>query len=467
MRAQSLLSFLFLVLATGATGAADDFGTGDPLLRDPQWIFGQSKRPEVDTKNSVKASLSFLREREPELTPEEYAIYEKIAGLLSTSPELGVTMLEGMMNEKERPSPAFEFALGNAYYSANRMDEATKYYRSAIDRYPDFLRAWKNLGMVHYAKSDFAEAVKCLSKAMILGDKEPTTAGLLGYCLEMQGDLLAAETAYLQALSSDPANPDWQRGLLGIYVRERQFGRAESLIRRMIKATPTDAHLWLDYAGILISDHRALEAMAVLESAQAAGVAGPDELLLLGDLYAQQGLATEAAAVYAKVLGADRSRGEQKLVYFAQVLIAAGKVPEAEQTLAAIKGAPTAEGRIALLQTRADLLMAKQRWSEARKEIEALLAIAPLNGRALLSLGRTYAKEDDLPRAGFAFEAAARLPEAAYQANLELGNIEVKNRHFAKAVAYLEKALQLKKSDEIEDYLVRLRALVPSDAHSG
>lgn len=235
----------------------------------------------------------------------------------------------------------------------------------------------------------------------------------------------------------------------------------------MIKATPTDAHLWLDYAGILISDHRALEAMAVLESAQAAGVAGPDELLLLGDLYAQQGLATEAAAVYAKVLGADRSRGEQKLVYFAQVLIAAGKVPEAEQTLAAIKGAPTAEGRIALLQTRADLLMAKQRWSEARKEIEALLAIAPLNGRALLSLGRTYAKEDDLPRAGFAFEAAARLPEAAYQANLELGNIEVKNRHFAKAVAYLEKALQLKKSDEIEDYLVRLRALVPSDAHSG
>ena len=459
---------LILLLAGMLAGPVAGEDPNDEFYERNRLLLDQMSRPpQVDTKRIVKESGSFLKEREPEMTPEEYALYEKIVTMLTTNADLAVKMLEAMTNEKERPSPAFEFILGNAYYAANQTERSEKSYRSAIERYPDFLRAWKNLGVLYYSGSRYPEAVTCFSKAVVLGDREPSTFGLLGYCLERQGNPIAAEMAYMQALGGDPANADWKEGLLRIYVEAKQYGRAEPLVRSLIRERPTETRFWLNYAGILVADQRKLEAMAVLESAQVAGAAGPDELTLLGDLYAEQGLAAEAVAVYGKVLGPARARGEQKLLQFARVLITAGRLPEAEQTLAALKGEPTPAGRLALLQARAELLMAKKLWPEARREIEALLALAPLNGRALLTLGRTHLEQKDLPHAAFAFEAAVRIPETAYPASLELANIELKNRRYAKAVEYLERALRLQRTDAVEDYLAHIRALVPPEANSG
>ncbi len=461
-----LAMVMMVAAAAGGRVAADDVDAGGALerLERDRWIAGQPRTPpKVDTDRLIKASRSFLHEREPELSPEDYAVYEKTVGLIATSPDLAVKLLGTMVGGKDKPSPAFEFALGNAYYEAKQIDLAEKSFRSAVEHYPEFLRAWKNLGVLYYSIDRAADAVKCLAKALALGDRDSSTFGLLGYCLETQGNLNGAEAAYLQAASSDPESADWQEGLLRIYIKGKQYGRAEPMLRELIRKKPTDTGLWLNYAGVLIADHRKLEAMAVLEEAQTAGAAGPDELALLGDLYAEQGLATEAAGIYAKILGPARPRGEQKLVYYAQVLIAAGRLPEAEQALAAVKGELTPAGRLALLQTRTDLLMAKKLWPDARREIEALIALAPLNGRALLTLGRIYVEEKDLPHATFAFQTAYRIPESTYQAGLELANIEVRSRHYGKAVGYLEKALSLQRSDAVEDYLARVRSLLPTE----
>ncbi len=450
--------------ARGQNDAASDF----ERYQQEHWVTSRTASPpSVNTQKLVKASSSILHEREPELTPEEYALYEKVVAMLAANPDFAVKLLETMMGEKEKPSPAFEFVLGNAYYEAKKMDLAEKYYRSAVEHYPEFLRAWKNLGVLYYSTNRLAEAVKCFSKAMSLGDRDPSTLGLLGYCLETQGDLVPAEAAYLQAASTDPTNTDWQEGLLRIYIKGKEYGRAEPLVRSLIKEKPTETALWLDYASILISDHRKLEAIAILETAEAAGAADPDEMSLLGDLYAEQGLAPEAAAAYAKLLGPARARGEQKLIYYAEVLIAAGRLAEAEQTLAAVKGDLTPAGKLALLQTRADLSMARKQWPEARREIEALLALAPLNGPALLTLGRTYIEEKDWAHASFAYEEAYRIPDSTYRASLELANIEVRTRHYARAAAYLQKALQLHPSDTVEDYLARIRTLIPAEEKTG
>ncbi len=451
-----------LVGAGSDTEDAIDRFTQDQLIRNRE-----AKPPVVDTRKVVKASNSFLHEREPELTPEEYALYQKIVTMLSTDPALAVKLLEAMMGGNNRPSPAFEFVLGNAYFEANQMPLAEKYYRGAVKDYPEFLRAWKNLGVLYNSTNRLGEAEKCFAKALALGDRDPSTLGLLGYSLEMQGDLVGAEVDYLQAVGLEPTNTDWQEGLLRVYIKGKQYGRAESLVRTLIKEKPADTGLWLDYAGILISENHKLEAMAVLETAQAAGAADPQALSLLGDLYAEQGLAPEAAATYAKLLGSDRSLGEKKLVYYAQVLIASGRLDEAAQTLAACKGEPTPAGRIELLRTRADLLMAEKRWPAARREVESLLKQSPLDGPALLALGRTYVEEKDLAHANFAFEQASRVPACAYRANLELANIAVQNRDYSKAVAYLQQALRLQQSDAVEDYLARIRALVPAEDKPG
>ena len=82
-----------------------------------------------------------------------------------------------------------------------------------------------------------------------------------------------------------------------------------------------------------------------------------------------------------------------------------------------------------------------------------------MNGRALLSVGRTYAAEENWARATLAFEAAYRVPETIYRASLELANIELRNRHYDRSVEYLEKALSIQKTDGVADYLARVRTL--------
>jgi tetratricopeptide (TPR) repeat protein len=121
---------------------------------------------------------------------------------------------------------------------------------------------------------------------------------------------------------------------------------------------------------------------------------------------------------------------------------------------------------VALLQTRADLYTAERKWPEARRELEQLLKVSPLDGKALVSLGRAYASDDDVPRATLAFEAAYRVASSTYIASLELANIELKNRHYAKSVEYLEKALSIERTDAVEDFLVRVRTLVVRDGQT-
>jgi tetratricopeptide (TPR) repeat protein len=415
--------------------------------------------PKVDVKRIVNDSSSFLKEREPEMTEEEYALYQKVVTMLSTNPDFAVKILEAMMSDKDPPSPAFNFILGNAYYAAGQYEKSEASYRSAIGAFPTFLRAWVNLGILYYSTDRYADAVPCFSKAIVLGDRDSSTFGLLGYSLEKEGNVVSSEMAYMQALSGDPSNSDWKEGLLRICIAGKQYGRAESLVRSLIKDRPTESQFWLIYANILLSDNRKLQATILLETADGMGIAGTEEESLLGDLYADQGLIPEAGAAYSKVLAASPELGERKLLRYAQVLIAGGQLASAENVLGSLQTDKAQESQMEILQTKADLYAAQERWPEAMREIDSLLNLSPLNGRALLSQGRAFASEGDVPRATLSFEEAYRIASTQYTASLELANIELKNRHYSKSVEYLESALKIEKTDAVEDFLARVKTL--------
>jgi tetratricopeptide (TPR) repeat protein len=419
--------------------------------------------PKLDPKRIINESNSFLKEREPEMTEEEYALYQKVVTMLASNPDFALKLLEAMFVEKDQPSPAFQFILGNAYYAANQNDKAELNYRAAVNRYPTFLRAWVNLGVLYYSSGRYEEAIPCFSKAVTLGDRDSSTFGLLGYSLQRTGDLVSAEMAYMQALSGEPSNTDWKEGLLEICIQGRQFTRAESLVKGLIKEKPTDANYWLTYSNILLSEGRKVDATVVLETASSAGASDMSNLSMLGDLYAEQGMVPEAASVYQKILAQSPEIGEPKLLHYSQVLISIDKLQDAEATLDRIKPGPHGELSVNVHQARADLLAAEKKWPEERRELDALLTIAPLNGRALISLGRSYAAEDNTARAQLAFETAYGVPSSTYIASLELANIELRNRHYSKCVEYLERALSIEKTDDVRDFLVRVRSLVTKD----
>src|SRR6202522_3463570 len=72
-----------------------------------------ASEPKVDPKRIINESSSFLKEREPEMTEEEYALYQKVVTMLASNPDFAVKLLEAMYTDKEPPSPAFQFILGN------------------------------------------------------------------------------------------------------------------------------------------------------------------------------------------------------------------------------------------------------------------------------------------------------------------------------------------------------------------
>jgi tetratricopeptide (TPR) repeat protein len=460
------LTLLILCLLTPRPGWGQDQTMLDQFLNDTYRRQNSRAEPKLDPKRIINRSNSFLKEREPEMTAEEYALYEKVVTMLESNPAFAVKLLEAMMNEKEPPSPAFEFILGNAYYGAGEAGKAEARYRSAVQRYPTFVRAWNNLGVLYYTAGRYAEAIPCFSKSVTLGDREPMTFGLLGSCLERGEDYVAAELAYMQALGGDPSNIDWKEGLLRISLQQKQHARAEALVRKLIKESPQEARYWLVYANLMLSENRKLEAITLLETAAGTGVAGVEELALLGDLYADQNFIPEALGIYRKLLAASADVGTGRMLGYANMLTAAGKYREAKEALDWLAAKVAPGNRLAFLQARADWFTAQKQWLAARGEFEAILREAPLSGRALLGLGRTYAAQDDLAHATLAFEAAFRVADSKYLACLELANVELRNRHYARSVEYLQQALRIERTDAVEDYLARVQTLVSDEPQS-
>lgn len=414
--------------------------------------------PQLDPTKIINASYSFLKEREPEMTETEYALYEKVIPMISAQPEFALRLLEGMVGEADS-SAAFEFVLGNVYFEQKRYADAERRFRLATDKYPTFVRAWDNLGILYFTTERYAEAVPCFTEAIILGRTEPRLFGLLGFCLFKSGNPLAAEAAYLQAYSLDPNNPDWLEGLLSSYLDSEQYSRAESLLRQLVRLKPREGRFWLLLGNVLLTQGRKIDAIAELEAGLALQALEPDGLGLLADLYAEQKFYPEAVRTYQALAARDPDFGTERMLRYASALTGEGSYARALEVLAAVEPLAGEQQKTDVLRARADLHLARKEWTEARALLEQVIARDPLNGRALLDLGTIEETLGNDTQATFYLEAAARLPAQAYAANLKLANLNVKLAHYDDALTYIDEALQLQRSPELLQFQARVQAM--------
>ncbi len=411
----------------------------------------------------INQSANFLKNREPEMTGAEYALYEKVVSMLSVQPDFAMQLLESMMSGKERPSPAFEFVLGNAYYNSNRLDLAEQHYRRALDQMPEYQRAWSNLGILYYNGGRYQEAASALGKAVELGDATSETLGLLGFAMQRCGNTVAAEMAYLRALGAAPENVDWIEGLFNIYAEGHQYGRAESLARQLIRLQPREAKHWLHYANLLVAQDRRQDAIVALETARGMQFGDDAVLLLLGDLYAQEHFVPEAMAVYREVQQRTPDIGTSRALAYAQMLVAERKPKAALELLAGIEAKLNAPMRGTFLETRAEAYAAMENWTAARQDLEAVLAIQPLNGAAMLRLGQVLKSADQPLVAQQILEAAVARTDVAYQAHLELADLALRLRHFRECADQLAQALTLQKTPAIQEYLEKIKTIADQE----
>jgi len=421
-------------------------------------------KAKLDPKRIINRSMHFLVDREPDISAEENALYEKAHDLAATKPESALTLLEGLVEtrkDREPASPAFDLLLGNIYYAAGQTAKAEARYLRAVERYPAFLRAWTNLGVLYYAQGHFAKAIPCLTRAVALGDRESTTLGMTALCLENTGDAVGAELAFVQALALDPGNIGWMDGLVRVFMRAKQYSRAEVMIRNLIKERPAEPRYWLIYADIMVATDRKLAAIALLEQTLSTGIAGPEQLSELAGLLADENLIPEAVRTYGKIPVTAEALGERKTLQLVRVLIASSDWPKAQALLDEL-GKLGGSGQEAFLRTQADLFAGQKKWREARKVLDELLRLNPMDGNALVSLGRAYLGEGDEVHAILAFQSAVQTKEGEHPASLALANLELRHRHYERSVSHLERALSLEKNDELEEILTRVRSLVSS-----
>ena len=436
------------------------------ILLPGTWLAGAAagavKPPSVDPNRIINESYNFLKEREPEMTDDEYALYERVIPMAKDRPEFALRILETMVADEKEESAAFEFALANVYYTQDRHADAEAHFRKAIERYPQYQRAWLSLGTLYYVTSRFEQAVDCYGRAIALGDREAQTLGLLGYSLYSTGNPLAAEMAYMQAMAADPKNPDWIGAVINLLIDNREYTRAEPLARRLVVLRPRESGSWNLLAGVLAALGRKPDACAQLELASTLGVVDADGVALLGDLYFEQGFVAEASEVYKRLAQLSPAIGLARQLTCVQASIAEGRVGEAARAFASIPAPQEGEDRARYLQVRAQVRIAEADTPAARQDLLEVLALEPLNGWALVTLGDSYKDEGDDTRAEFYFGEATRVAEFAYRAHLELANACLRARRFAASVTHLEAALALEKSPELQRHLAQVRLLVES-----
>ena len=134
------------------------------------------------------------------------------------------------LKEFEKALPFFEQAvvlnshyfsavyhLGQVYWILNRDYDAIRAYQKAIEIEPEYVEPYFNIAKI-FLENDRLDAVKQMADVVIgFAPDEPEAYDLLGVVYQAQGDVIAAEAAFLKTLSLDPKMIASHLGLAQIY----------------------------------------------------------------------------------------------------------------------------------------------------------------------------------------------------------------------------------------------------------
>jgi pentatricopeptide repeat protein len=290
-----------------------------PLLGTAQSISVDKPITESELAKKIQGSYGFLSNREPALNQGEYAIVEKFLPFLEEDPNFALEMIEGLTANNQDLSASFDFVLGNLYYQSQREPDALQSYKKALAKYPDYMRAWRSIGWISLYAEDYETALDAFGKAIKLGDTEPDTFGQIGYCYYLQGDHMAAQSAYSQALLYDPTNLDWMRGNLSCHIALGNNEAAIVILESLTRRQPEEGEFWRTLSNLYIQQEDFIEAAACMEFLRLTNEMNFEEYDMLARVYINTESFDLAAEVFIE-------------------MIAKGHVPDGDALLICVNG---------------------------------------------------------------------------------------------------------------------------------
>ena len=172
-------------------------------------------------------------------------------GMLLTdtrAPAAAIIRLREALAEFPR-SARLNFALGVAYSSEHKSDEAAKAFARSIELDPAFAPAHAYLGMAYAEQGKFDESLSLYRRAVSLDDKLAPAHYLVADAIlrEADGDVAMAEKHLTRSISLDPAFAPARVMLARLYFRLNRFQEAATLLERLVIDEPNfaDAHYQL------------------------------------------------------------------------------------------------------------------------------------------------------------------------------------------------------------------------------
>ena len=412
--------------------------------------------------SGVDRRLADAGSREPGVTPGETTLLEKVDTLLQTNLEQAQGMLESIVSGEASVSAIFNYALGNVYMRNRRYQDAGQQFQKAIRKFPDFRRAWKDLGTIEYLTNNLDRAIVALSKCIELGDSDPNTFGILGYCHLKTGNHMASRIAYDMAVLLDPENLNWLEGKAQISVESRRYEEALHTLGELIRRDPKNSGYWLLQANVHLAMQNPLKAARNVEIVRMLGKADAEAHFLLGNIYLRQGFFGRAADIY--IVGLEMSEAEDFRVALkvAQQLLNRGRNNEARKVfsnLAESRKDWTTEDYVLFGNLRAEFAIEDGEDRMAINILNKVLERDPLNGRILTKLADLYARNGERGRAHYTLEKVKVGSEYEYLALVYRSRMLIEDERYGDSLEFLQKALDIRPSAPLRAFYDRVRVV--------
>lgn len=431
-------------------------------------LSAQESDPLADLWNSTEFKKKFLRsygvasEIEPKFkTPEEQAFYAGLRGIIFDNPVQAIQMLDAEINPQS--SATLDFTLGALHFQEGSTSKAIENYQKAIEKFPDFRRAHRNLGIVLSQEGDYAKAIKSLTKTINLGDADPLVYGLLGASYAGVNQHLAAESSFRMAIISEPDSIDWQLGLVRSYLAQEKFTDARKLLDSLLEGNPDSEKLWALQANVLVQQEKLEEALVNLELLRDQGKATSKLLFLLGDLYLNDEFEELALSAYKEALQDPGTASYARILRAAKSFVSMGSYEAATDLLNTVKSAQTTslspEEELDILKLEARMAIANEDGEKAIALLTQILEKDPLDGEALIMAGDYYMADGETEKAMFRFESASKVTGFEADGLVKQAQIHVQKSNYKEALTLLRKAQQINPRDNIQRYLENIERL--------
>lgn len=443
------ITFLFATVAVSASLFAQSYPLSDNTWSNPEFVDRFMGTFGVDTAVA------------PSITREEGEIFREVSNVAESNPSQAIQLLRGAITPET--SGAFDFALANFLLQQQNFAAADAAFKASIKKFPNFGRAYKNLGLSYIQQSKFAEALPNLTKALEILGGDGGLFGLIGYCHLNAQNFGPALDAYKFALVYEPDSRDWRLGQLKALQNLRKYEDVEGIIYRYIEDDPEEPEFWLQQANAFIAQRKYAEAAANFEIVDLLGAADKDMLVLLGDIYVNLDAASLALEPYEKALDTGKVPAESALS-LAKTLSRRLPATETRDFLTLIQStygeAMADKEQLTFLTLKAGNALALDDKVTAMDMLSQVVAKDPLNGGALLTLGSYYYGEEDYVKALDYYSRAEKVGDVKVEALLGSARVLVKQSKYYDAINRLKEAQVISDQAFIAQYINTLEKFV-------